>query len=56
MDERALFRGRLARWTLRALYWLAVTIVSLALVVSLILVLESLDEASVGGVVTIVDG
>lgn len=56
MDERAISRGRLARWTLRALYWLAVAVVSLALVVSLILLLESLDGASVGGVVTIVDG
>ena len=55
VDERAISRGRLARWTLRALYWLAVTVVSLALVVGLILVLESLDGASVGGVVTIVD-
>ncbi len=42
-------RGRLGRWTLRVLYWLAVMVVSLALVGGLILVLESLDGASVGG-------
>jgi len=56
VDERGIPRGRLARWVLRALYWLVVTVVSLTLVVGLILLLESLDGASVGGVVTIVDG
>jgi hypothetical protein len=36
---------------MRALYWLAVMFVSLALVVSFLLVLESLDGASVGGMI-----
>ncbi len=56
MEERVMSRGRLGRWTIRALYWLAVAVVSLTLVVGLILVLESLDGASVGGVMRIVGG
>ena len=34
---------------LKVLYWLAVLIVSLALLVALILLLESCDQSSVGG-------
>jgi hypothetical protein len=36
---------------LKALYWLAVLVVSLALLVALILLLESRDESSVEGAV-----
>lgn len=40
-------RGR--RIALRMLYWLAVLVVSLAILVGLILFLESRDESSVNG-------
>jgi hypothetical protein len=37
---------------LRVLYWLAVLIVSLALLVALILILESRDSSSVNGLIS----
>lgn len=40
-------RGRAARWALGTLYWLVVLLVSLALVVGFLLVLESRDEPSI---------
>jgi hypothetical protein len=40
-------RGR--RIAMRALYWLAVLVVSLALVLALVMLFESLDDSSVGG-------
>ncbi len=54
MEERAISRGRLGRWTIRVLYWLAVMAVSVSLVVGLILVLESLDGASLSGATMVV--
>jgi hypothetical protein len=39
---------RARRILLRVLYWLAVLVVSLAILVGLILLLESRDESSVG--------
>ena len=39
-------RGR--RTVVRALYWLAVLVVSLALVLALVMLFESLDDSSVG--------
>jgi hypothetical protein len=45
--EREPGRGR--RIALRALYWVAVLVVSLAILVGLILFLESRDESSVNG-------
>lgn len=44
---------RPVRWTLRALYWFTVAVVSVTLVVGFLLLLESLDGASVGGIVRI---
>ena len=40
--------SRWQRWGLRVLYWLAVLAVSLALLVVLILLIESRDQSSVG--------
>jgi hypothetical protein len=36
------------RWALRILYWVAVLVVSLAVLVLLILLIESRDQSSVG--------
>jgi hypothetical protein len=36
------------RWALRVLYWLAVLAVSLAVLVALILLIESRDKSQVG--------
>jgi hypothetical protein len=41
---------RARRITLKILYWLAVLIVSLVLVFALVMLFESLDDSSVGGV------
>jgi hypothetical protein len=41
---------RTRRHGARILYWLAVTVVSLALVVGLLLLMQSCDESTVGGV------
>jgi len=41
--------SRWQRWGLRVLYWLAVLAVSLALLVVLILLIESRDQSSVKG-------
>jgi hypothetical protein len=43
-------RGRAARWAGRLLYWLAVGVVSVALVIGFVLLLESLDGSSLGAV------
>jgi hypothetical protein len=41
------------KWILRIVYWLAVLIVSIAILVGLILLLESRDDSSIGsGAVT----
>jgi hypothetical protein len=40
------------RVLLKIVYWVAVLVISLALLVTLILLLESRDESSVGGAVT----
>lgn len=45
--EQGASRGRAARWALGTLYWLVVLLVSLALVVGFLLVLESRDEPSI---------
>jgi hypothetical protein len=47
-DDRTGSRGRLSRFGRRALYWLVVVVVSIALVVGFILLLEVLDSSSVG--------
>jgi hypothetical protein len=44
---------RTRRIALKVLYWLAVLAVSLALVLALVLLFESLDESSVGGGVAV---
>ena len=44
--------GRGRRILLRAVYWVAVLAVSLALLVLLILLLESRDDSSVNGVIS----
>jgi hypothetical protein len=49
-ERRADNRGR--ELLLKGLYWLAVLVVSLALLVALILFLESRDSSSVNGVVS----
>jgi hypothetical protein len=36
-------------WALRILYWLAVLLISLAILVGLIMLLESRDNSEVGG-------
>ena len=41
--------GRARRIALKVLYWLAVLVVSLAIVFALILLFESLDQSSIGG-------
>jgi preprotein translocase subunit SecG len=41
------------RILLRVLYWLAVLVVSIALLIGLILLLESRDSSSVGGTVQV---
>jgi hypothetical protein len=41
-------RSQGGRWIRRALYWLAVTAVSIAVVVLLLQLIHSLDEATVG--------
>jgi hypothetical protein len=43
-------RGRAARWAGRLLYWLAVGVISVALVIGFVLLLESLDGSSLGAV------
>jgi hypothetical protein len=43
-------RRRAARWAGRLLYWLAVGVVSVALVIGFVLLLESLDGSSLGTV------
>jgi hypothetical protein len=40
---------RVRRIALRVLYWLAVLVVSLVLVLALVMLFESLDDSSVGG-------
>lgn len=40
------------RWALRILYWVAVLVVSLAVLVLLILLIESRDQSSVGSQAT----
>ena len=46
VDAEKRSRGRSGRLLLKAAYWLAVLIVSLALLVGLILLLESRDDSS----------
>lgn len=40
---------RAGRWGRRLLYWACVTVTSLALVVGLLLLMESCDEATIAG-------
>jgi hypothetical protein len=48
--DRTVSRGRVSRFGRWALYWLVVVVVSIALVVGFILLLEVLDSSSVGSV------
>jgi hypothetical protein len=43
-------RGRAARWAGRVLYWLVVGVVSVALVIGFVLLLESVDGSALGAV------
>jgi hypothetical protein len=43
---------RSRRIALKILYWLAVLVVSLVIVLALVMLFESLDDSSVGGVLT----
>jgi hypothetical protein len=49
VDAESRSRGRSGRLLAKAAYWAAVLIVSLALLVGLILLLESRDDSSVSG-------
>jgi hypothetical protein len=51
-DKRA-SRGRAAQWAGRLLYWLAVGVVSIALVIVFVLFLESLDDSTLGAVAAV---
>jgi hypothetical protein len=51
-DGRA-SRGRAAQCAGRLLYWLAVGVVSIALVIVFVLLLESLDGSTLGAVATV---
>lgn len=44
------------RIVLKILYWLAVLIVSLALLIGLVLLLESRDDSNLSGAVVLVSG
>jgi hypothetical protein len=53
MNDGSASRGRAAQWAGRLLYWLAVGVVSIALVIGFVLLLESLDGATLGAVATV---
>jgi hypothetical protein len=48
VNEGRARRGRAARWAGRLLYWLAVGVISIALVIGFVLLLESLDGSAIG--------
>jgi preprotein translocase subunit SecG len=50
MGDRSVSQGRGGRWGRRVLYWLAVIVVSIALVIALLMLLQSYDGSTVGAV------
>jgi hypothetical protein len=50
VNDRTASRRRATRWAGRLLYWLAVGVISVALVIGFVLLLESRDGSSLGAV------
>jgi len=50
MGDRSVSPGHGGRWGRRVLYWLAVLAVSIALVIALLMLLQSFDGSTVGAV------
>jgi hypothetical protein len=48
IDHGTVSRGRGRRWGWRVLYWLAVMAVSIALVVAVLMLLQSFDGSTIG--------